>query len=586
MAGGMGASLARIAHAKSRSGGRVVSADGRFQCVSTGQIVDVSPFSDLELSERSPAALVLALAERGALDRLRDVNGQFAAACYDGREHRLTLLTDRLGTFPMHVWSGDGEVVFGTHTYVMLGHPRIRAAADPETIAQLFALQRTIGRSAPIAGIRSLPAATIAEFDGDGKRERQYWQLRWRAPGFAEKEGGALVADALRIAVARHACGARNALLLSGGLDSRLVLAAAERGRLACWTVGSFEGNPELETARSIARVLGAEHHSLIVAPNEMLPLVDRTTIESDGFYPASTQMSCFVGAVAREADLLITGHGLDYTLRSMYLPARSLIIGGSKTRLPLLPRLPEKVCGADIRRMLRQGLPATTVERILLPQRRRALLDSIDKTLETMLRPFLDSSEPLNAWDAYVVENVSKHYTFTGMMSVRAQADMAIPGLDNAVVDLYLQMPPKWRLGTRIVRDAMTRLSPDAARIPNANTGYRSDLPIWSELSRVVGRGALRRLRLVRRPALPSAAHTAGSWPSLDGLYAHDPIHRARFQQIRGRLDALSLGVLSPDALAQCIDEHLEGRAKHGKLMRQLLTHDAWVRNFAIQSQ
>lgn len=583
--GGTGAALARIFHARSRIGGRAASRDGRYCCVSAGQIVDMSPFANLGPEVRFPAALVVALAERGELDRLRDANGQFVAACYDAHEHRLTLVTDRLGTFPLHVWAGNGEVVFGTHTYLMLGHPGIRAAADPETVAQLFTLQRTIGRSTPIAGIKSLPAATIAEFEPGRARERRYWQLRWRAPQFAEKEGGELVAAALRKSVARHCYGMRTALLLSGGLDSRLVLAAARSGTLPCWTVGSFEGNPELETARTIARVLGAEHHSLIVPPADMLPLVDRTTVESDGFYPASTQISCFVGAAAREADLLMTGHGLDYTLRSMYLPARSLAIGGSKTRLPLLPRLPKTIGGAEIRGLLRQGLPAATTERILLPARRRELLSSIDATLETSLRPFLESEHPINAWDAYVVENVSKHYTFTGMMSVRAQADMAIPGLDNAIVDLYLAMPPKWRIGTRIVRDAMQALSPEAADVPNANTGYRSDLPIWNELSRVVVRGALRRAGLVKRPSLPSQAHTAGSWPSLDGLYRHDPAHRACFQEIRGRLDSLALGVLSAEALSQCIDEHLDGRANHAKLLRQLLTHDAWVRNFAISS-
>ena len=61
--------------------------------------------------------------------------------------------------------------------------------------------------------------------------------------------------------------------------------------------------------------------------------------------------------------------------------------------------------------------------------------------------------------------------------------------------------------------------------------------------------------------------------------LFREDPAHRARFLAIRGRLDALCFGVLSPDGLAACIDEHLEGRAKHTKLLRQLLTHDSWVR-------
>ena len=48
---------------------------------------------------------------------------------------------------------------------------------------------------------------------------------------------------------------------------------------------------------------------------------------------------------------------------------------------------------------------------------------------------------------------------------------------------------------------------------------------------------------------------------------------------EIKQRLDWLSCGILSVDNLNKCIDEHMNFEYDHPKLLRQLLTHDAWMR-------
>lgn len=581
---GTGAALGRVAHLASPGGGRATDAEQRFTCVSTGAIYDFTPFKDLAANDvTSPAGLVLALANRRELDRIKSANGQFAAALYDRDAHRLTLITDRLGTFALHVWQRDGEVVFATHTYVLLGDERIAPRADPAVVLQLLAMQRTIGQVSPINGVRALPAATIAEFGRQPPRERKYWRLEWRKPDFSVTEGAGLLAGALRNAVARQSRGRQNGLLLSGGIDSRLILGVAERGSLDCWTTSSYETNPELALARQVANLFGARHTSAVVAPQDMLPLVDETAIESDGLYPVSTQFSVFMPRVREACDTVLTGHGLDYTLRGYYLPARFFAAAGSRTRLPMLRPIPTRPTGADVLSNLRQGPPLETVRRIIRQDCFGALWQGLERSMHEVLEPWLDSPEPLNAWDAFILHCVSKHYAFTGMMSVRAACDLAMPSFDNEVFDIYLRMPPRWRVNARLVQKAMRLISPEMANLPNANTHFRADLPLALEAPMLIGRAGLRRLGLAARDRLPTAMHSAGSWQNIGALYREDPGHRQRFTEIRGRLDVLCLGVIDPDGLARCIDEHLDGRAKHEKLLRQLLTHDAWVRRFGV---
>jgi asparagine synthetase B (glutamine-hydrolysing) len=578
-----GGAFAHVAHGPGRSGG--VARDGDLTVLVCGEIFNLESFDDLGTIPDSAVALVLHLARQDRLDRLAAANGQFSAVVYDRAARRLRLVTDRLATFPMHIWQGQDELVFATHLHTLIAHPAVPRRADPAGVAQLFTMQRTIGRTTPLADIAAMPAAAILEFDAAGRRERRYWELAWRKRDFSLNEGAELLADALRTAVARQTRGERVGLLLSGGLDSRAVLAAAERGRMSSWTTASYDANPELALARDVAAAFGSEHHALIVEPKDTLAVLDQTVIESSGLYPASTPMSAFLPQVGAACDAILSGHGLDYTLRGYYLPARFAEIAGSRTRLPALRPISARPTAAEVLDNLRQGPPKAVIERIVRKDHRAAWWQGLAANMQDALAPWLESDEPYNAWDGFILHAVSKHYAFTGMMAVRAVGDLRLPAFDNDVFDVYLRMPPAWRCNGRMMQLALRRLSPAAYRMANANTGFRTGLHPWLEVGALMGRAALRRLRLLRRPAAPSAVHSTGSWQNLAVLYREEPAHRAHFKAIRGRLDALSFGVLDPDGLGACIDEHMDGRANHSKLMRQLLTHDSWVRNFSVES-
>lgn len=579
---GQGAAIGRAAHAQDTSRG-LAMAEG-VTVATLGDIYNARTLSPRAgADDYDPAPAILDLYRAGKLDRLAEANGQFCAAIYDAPAHRLTLVTDRHALHPLHVWRSGGEIVFGTIIYVLLGDTRIPRKANREALAQLFTMQRTVGEYTSVAGVEALPAACIWECDRSGVRERRYWALAWRAPDF-DREGCSRALDAaMRAATQRAVSGGRAGLLLSGGVDSRWVLGAAPKGSLACWTTASFAENPELALAKKTAALCGAEHHAAIVAPEETLAVQDATVIESNGLYPASTQFSVFMPPVGAQCHTLLSGHGLDYTLRGYYLPSKFLEFGGSRTRLPALRPISERPTGADVLGNLRQGPPRETIERLVRAECRDFWWKSQEDAMQRVLAPWLASDDPYNAWDAFILHAVSKHYAFTGMMSVRAAANLRLPAFDSEVMDVYLRMPPAWRCAGRPVQLALRAVSPALAHLPNANTHFPADLHPWLEVAALVGRGVLRRAGLARRPDVPSAMHSAGSWQDIPGLFRNDPGHRARFQGMRDNLDALGFGLFELDQLRACIDEHLDGRRKHAKLLRQLLTHESWVRLFGI---
>lgn len=550
----------------------------------SGWIANCHDFTIPNCPEPNAADVIFHLIREGDHRGLSRINGQFCAAAYDEVSHCLTLITDRNGTFPLYVWKDAQGVAFASQLYALVGLKRVSKKADSSAVAELFTMQRTLGDKTPVSGVRALPSATLWTISSKGDFQSTYWKLEWGAPYFSKRECSELLADAIRNAVHRQVQITDNVgLLLSGGVDSRMVLSAAPPGSLSCWTTASYDSNPELALAKRIARMFNAEHHACIVAPEATFDVLDSAVIGCGGLYPASTPVAAFLPDVDDAVTTLLTGHGLDYTLRGYYLPSYFLNLGGSRTRLPMLRAIPGRPSGHDVLSNLRQGPPRQTLDAIIARNQKDLWWHRIGETLDTVLAPWLNSDEPYNAWDAFILGNVSKHYAFTSMMAVREKANLANPAFDNDVFNIYLHMPPAWRCEGRTAQIAMRLISPDCAKIPNANTHFPADLHPWLEIAGLLGRGVFRRLKLLNRPELPSQQHSQGSWQNLGVLIKEEPKHRARMREIQGRLDSLCFDIIAPDQLSKCIDEHLDGRASHTKLLRQLLTHDSWMTSFGI---
>lgn len=547
-----------------------------------GELIKDQP----NIPDVNAASAILTLYENNALDRLANSNGLFAAAIMDSNASRLVLVTDRFCGFPIHVHKSHTRISFAGQIKTLLGDPSVPRKVDPDALAQLFTIQRTVGRDTNLSGVDALPAATILTIDGERQRETRYSTLHWKERFRDERECAEALSDAMRKAVMRQSSyGSKTpGLLLSGGLDSRMALASATPGTLRCWTTASYAENPELEIARRTAEMQQSPFNAAILEPADTLSFFDATTIENNGLYPASVQFSAFMDDVAADCDTILTGHGLDYTFRGYYLPAKFIRIAGSSTRLPSLRTIPKHPTGADVLANLRQGPPTQTIKRIVRREKQNAWWHNQAEKLDTVLRPWLQSDTPANAWDAFILHSLSKHYAFTGMMAIRAATHLRIPTYDRDVFETYLGMPPAWRIRGQVALRALERLSPKLAHLENANTGFRANLGPWREIAGLFARGVARRTGIVARPEKPSPSHSAGSWQNLEILYRSDPEHRKRFADIRKRLDFLSFGVLDCDGLAACIDEHMSAQKSHGKLLRMLLTHDSWVRCFGIE--
>jgi asparagine synthase (glutamine-hydrolysing) len=540
-------------------------------------LIDGEVFDEAVPIER-PAEIVADLYRDGLAERIAWLNGSFAAIVVDTRRREIVLATDRVGSRSLFVWHDGPNLAVASRLAALLADSRVSRRLSTQGLVELVALQRTVADHTQYADIHAMTAAQLWTYRDGTLSRRQSRRLAWTRLDFSEREGAVRLAEALtRAAARRTADPVRHGVLLSGGLDARLVVAAARRaGRTpSCLTAGTFR-NIEVSLAEAAARRAGAPFQFYENPPSRLIEAFDGAAVASDGLFTAPVNLFGLLPALAREHDVLLSGHGLDYTFRGYYLPCRMVQVAGSTTRLPRLRSIPDGTPETLVRN-LRVGIKAAAVEAVLRPSVRRELEARKIAAMRAAIAG-ADIDNPYNAWDAYILSCLGRHYAYSDFVAMETVIRHRALAFDNEVFDLYLAMPPEWRASGRMMQGAMIRLGPDLMRLPDANTGIRASWPFQLQIALVFGCALARRLRLAHTSTLPDPTMTHGSWANFAELLRRDVRWAGRLAALSSNAALLDSGLFERDGLAAVVRQHLDRTANHVKLLLQLLTLASWL--------
>jgi asparagine synthase (glutamine-hydrolysing) len=260
------------------------------------------------------------------LDCLSRLDGMFAFAVWDARQHRLVVARDRFGIKPVYYAAQDGRLAFASEAKALLRVWPKLAVLDERALAEHLRFRSVSGSRTLLRGVsRLLPGHYLTVANG-AFHCVPFWQWTPEAEGEAAYDLCPAVSDvsALESALTRSVeqqlvSDVPLGTLCSGGLDSSLVTALAARstGRgLHTFTV-SFPGHAGDEScfARQTAESLQTDHHELRASAEQFaadLPLLSRLHDE-----PIAHENSVFVFEVSRLArsngvKVLLTGEGAD----------------------------------------------------------------------------------------------------------------------------------------------------------------------------------------------------------------------------------------------------------------------------------
>jgi asparagine synthase (glutamine-hydrolysing) len=306
----------------------MTSEDGRIWLVFNGEIYNHAELRDRHLANgrtfrtQSDTEVLLAHYERYGLAGLRDLNGMFAFAIWDGHRNELYLVRDRMGVKPLYYFRSSGRFYFASEIKALIAaglpvEPNAHAVWDYLTF-------RYVPEPATIwSGIFKLPPAHILTLrPGDLSAEpRRYWDMPYvleeRARGSGDDgEFEALLRDAVRL---RMLADVPVGIFLSGGLDSSVIAAMADRElfpKIKTFSVALEDAGEDDERAfaKLVAEALNTDHREVVVSEREfveLLPDVPRHTDEPMAD-PTCIPILLLARAAGEEVKVVLSGEGAD----------------------------------------------------------------------------------------------------------------------------------------------------------------------------------------------------------------------------------------------------------------------------------
>ena len=457
---------------------------------STGQVrvwLDGEIFNQPQLTKGLPSApagdaLILAeLATRDpSLGFLPIVDGSYTAVIYDVQGARITLAVDRYGSRPLYWTRYQDGLAWSTESKAFLGLPGSEPRIRRQAVDEFLELNYIPHNGSWFEGVERVPAAATLTWDQSTRMlatQRYWWwdRVKLLEPGFDEDEIAEELADRFVRSVARRVEGPRQAgLMLSGGIDSRSILAAMPQpvGPIEALTFGK-RGCVDVRIARRAAALKRARIHVWeMTADNWLAPRID-------GVWWAEASSSI-------------------------------LDMNGIEARHLCRELLPICLSGGPWDDILRGYYPT------MLPSSRPVTADALVRELKC--RPELVGDIPAYAFEkpeAYLLGEYLGRELAVGPILLRTAVVHRQVYSDNALVEFAFSLPDHLRADCYIWRKALISKFPEFFRwVPDAAIG----VPLgWPQSVRVVGKKAVVGTRRATQPFGRLAQRWSSMWAYAD---------------------------------------------------------------------
>jgi asparagine synthase (glutamine-hydrolysing) len=377
---------------------------------------------------------------------LKDLDGIFSAVIFDSRRDRVHLIIDRFGMRHLYWTVHNGCLAWASELKAMLALPGFQPKIDRLAVEQFLSIGYLLADRTWFECVRLVPPGTVLSWDlreHSMRMQRYWWWDEIKPLGGATNrrdiadEVGRLLIDAVK---RRSRETGKVGVMLSGGLDSRAVLAAMPEGPEAIQTVTfGTPGCADIRIAASAARVKKAVHHVFeIDSQNWFMPRLAGVWW-TDGQLNFMHMHGVEARGLIRQAfQVSLTGFTGDVILGGRFLVDEQF-----------LDRVADR----------------SSVSSILHCD--PGILEEID------------NYKDLPKIDFYFLQNEVRRFNFGGIKHSLTVVENRMPFLNNRLVEFIYGLTDSLRFQSRIYRFMLLRSFPDFFRtIPWQKTGLPISVP------------------------------------------------------------------------------------------------------------
>jgi asparagine synthase (glutamine-hydrolysing) len=518
----------------------------------------------------SQAELLLQGYKTRGKEFLAGLHGKFVAALWDKTKRRLILTNDRFGMRPLYYAKLRGRLLWASEIKALLADAAVCRQGHLRGIAQFFTFGQLLGEDTLLKGVRLLPAAgwLIYDLGNDRLKLDRYWRLTELKGYNGGTEAAILehIEAAFAKAVDRCTAGTdRLGLSLSGGLDSRTILAAVPADRPIRTVSMGVAGSMDHRGAEEMARLLCRQHHCCVLGDGFLARFADylkQMVHLTDGHYLSQCVIMPTL-PVYRDLGIqvLLRGHAGELMhMRKAYNFSLDQQAFSIRDDAGL-----EGWLHGHLQTYMLDGIEGS----LFAPAHRREMAGLALESLRACLRESQGIGPPLQRiWHLFISQRLRRE-TALSMVKFGSLVETRLPYLDNELVDALLAAPPEMKLGEGIQAHILHCRAPAFLRVPNSNTGTRVGA---GPVARALGKARLKILAKLR---------VRGYQPyERLGLWLRRELRPLVCDLLLNEL-CLERGLFDPNTVKTIVENHLSGRRNHTFLLMALMIFELGQREF-----
>jgi asparagine synthase (glutamine-hydrolysing) len=271
------------------------------------------------------------LYEELGLGFLEKINGWFSGLLVNLRDRKAFLFNDRYGLGRICYHECDRGLYFSSEAKSLLKVlPHLRSL-DHQSLGEIFSCGCVLQDRTLFSGVSRLPGGSVWAVAEGKQIEKQFYfmpRLWEEQPTLSEVDYYERLKETWRRILPRYLGeNERAALSLTGGVDSRMILAWAPclPGQLPCYTFGGrYRDCNDVKLGRQLAKISQQTHHTIPVNGeflSEFPALAEKTAYISEGNIDISSTIDLFVQRKAKQiAPVRITGTNGGEILRRLVM--------------------------------------------------------------------------------------------------------------------------------------------------------------------------------------------------------------------------------------------------------------------------
>ena len=457
-------------------------------------------------------------------NKISEIDGEFLFIFFNRENLSIKVINDRFSSIPVYYYHDNNQFI-ASFAYNDLWNylnklKKIQICQD--SFYEMIHFRRIFDDKTYDKLSKFLTPSSHLTFINNNLNIIKYWEPNFNTLKISLNRASILLADYIKKSILKKTSDKKKTgLFLSGGFDTRTILAGFSDPPV-CFTASyNKKGNREFEVAQKLCQLKNSSHYHLQFTDNHFTNILKKAVFQVGGMHQANSVFMGYRDFIKDKCEVLFHGHGFDYMFQGMYLPSSHLKIFNHNFQYKFLNSVPENVVDFFIK-----NAPYRVKYPFINNFIHKSHIDNLKNNLNNNLNELFNyvknkTHNRFKQLEYLTFHALTRHYSYSDHAGIHTNTEQRTISFDNDIYNFFLKLPIKYRFDRLVLRKTLKILDKRFFTIYHANT----NLPLGSSLYQTffeLKKKILKALKIIPRDK-PQETHLQRTWPTHEWIIRNE---------------------------------------------------------------